>query len=237
MRSAVGAGAGAVGVSTKRKRGGAAPWKRVSGEGGDVRGRFARRADAKRMSSSSEAEALLASSSSSSWSRCEPSSSPGSCSTVCTTPLSSSPAARVALACDAESMLSTLAVLLCALARAVSSVDALDSGSSTPSGARRIPSVTRGRCVGATTNRFAGVIFLNCGSELAFGVCVRVAWRRVDLDFGFGVCGDGAVGAMKRCGEGFCNGIVMATLGWEKCSGWCAVSDVWTVVDVLTWWR
>ena len=55
------------------------------------------------------------------------------------------------------------------------------------------------------------------GSELpGFGVRALMAWRRLDLGFGLGAwVNGGAAGAMKRCGEGFCGGILGETWVFE----------------------
>ena len=43
-----------------------------------------------------------------------------------------------------------------------------------------------------------------------------MTWRRLDLGFGLGVWVDGGgAGAMKRCGEGFCGGILGETWVFE----------------------
>lgn len=174
---------------------GGAAWCWV-GEGGDVLLLFKRGADSKRISSSSSSSPPSSSSSSSE-------ANVASRSTVCTTLNASSSAPRDGLD-RASSILSTLSNFL-AFGRGVYS--ALEAGSSTRSGARGVTPETPGttnslaccRCVD-TTNRFAGVIFLNCSSSLGAGpgfVCALIAWRRFDFGLGLSVW-VGVAGAMKR---------------------------------------
>lgn len=152
---------------------------------------------------------------------------------VCTMSSASSSGGCEGLDCDASSMLSTLSSFRCAFGRGVASEGVLELGSSTRSGARGGVSTAFGRCVGASTKRFAGVIFLNCVPEVWLGVCAGIAWRKFVLGFGLGVCEDDGLGAMKRCGEGFCVGIVIVTLNWSWSLSWSAVCGADTVKGVM----
>ena len=194
------------------------------GEGGEVRRRFGRGPGSKRSSVS------LSSASSASGETCRygsgamaplcpslSSSDIPASSTDCNIPSSSpssSSRARSGLDCDCDvsSMLSTRVNFRPAFARAACAVS-VSPRSGAACGMPTWPART-----GATTKRFAGVTFLNrSGSELpGFGVRALMAWRRLDFGFGLGVWVDGgAAGAMKRCGEGFCGGILGETWVFE----------------------
>lgn len=66
------------------------------------------------------------------------------------------------------------------------------------------------------TKRFAGTNFLDSDSVVGsgfalLGCCVARALRRLDCGFGVGFCEEDGWGVKKRCGEGVCIGISIAT--------------------------